>query len=352
MRPINSFKAAYCSGLLVPNQATMTALCLVFEKVYLPNDTELIVDFCRTHEINSSNDAYKKIKIKQTSNDVAVDPFAELAPQQKETALRYLDWCMSVAIKNHELFGAVIETDAFEESGPLHVELIREGGPGELNKYRVSRSPMILASEKDTGISSLIDNGYIPVIGSSTNSINSFNAAKITSKELASLLAIKSVEILFPATVAAPAEVILEAREKLHDQLSLFWSTMLKLSVEMKKAIKDCKSMEDVAQIGADIVDTTVRPALTDLNHKIELERKQWFFRVFGRVFRGLKVAAVNPPLSPTQLVKSSLILAGDVAMDLGEHLGKVDALKNEAGLTYLMDLRALIEKTSEQDFQ
>jgi len=79
------------------------------------------------------------------------------------------------------------------------------------------------------------------------------------------------------------------------------------------------------------------------------MERKQWFFRVFGRVFNALKVAAVNPPLSPTQLVKSSLILGGDVAMDLGEHLGKVDALKNEAGLTYLLDLRALMERTSGQ---
>jgi len=210
--------------------------------VYLPNEIELIVDFCRSHKIRTTSDAYKDIIVEPISGDATDDPFVDLEPQQKETVYQYLDCCMNVAIKNNELFGAVIETNAFGDSGPLNVELIQKGGPGELNKYRVSRSPIILESEADSGVSSLIQNGYIPVVGYLDGNVKKINARKKNSKEIASLLAIKSVEILFPSTVAAPAEVILEAREKLRDQLSLFWSTMLKLSVEMKKAIQERES--------------------------------------------------------------------------------------------------------------
>ena len=102
---------------------------------------------------------------------------------------------------------------------------------------------------------------------------------------------------------------------------------------------------QEISAIGTELVDTIVRPALTDLNHKIELERKQWFRRVFGGVFKALKVAAANPPLTQEQLIRSSLMLGADAAMNVSEHLYKVEAMKAQAGLTYLLDLNALVDK-------
>ena len=97
--------------------------------------------------------------------------------------------------------------------------------------------------------------------------------------------------------------------------------------------------------MGTEIVDTIVRPALTDLNHKIELERKQWFRRVFGGMFRALKVVAANPPLTQGQLIRSSLMLGADATMNVSDHLYKIEEMKAQAGLTYLLDLGALIDK-------
>lgn len=342
---INSFRAVYCSGLLIPNQATVAALGLLFEKVYLPNNIEFVIEFATKYRVNSKTDRHKSIQIESQSPDVA-HPLEHLTPEQQDTAYKYIDWCMQCALQNQSLFGEVIESEAFGGEGPLHARLIEVGGPGELNKYAVSRTPMTLVGEDADTLSKLISSGYVPVVGNLQSSQLQPGTTKRTAKELAALLAIKSVEMLFPATRSVPAEIILEAREKLRDQLPMFWSAMFKLSVELKKAIDECKTPDEISVVGTELVDTIVRPALTDLNHKIELERKQWFRRVFGSVFKALKVAAANPPLTPEQLIRSSLMMGADAAMNFSDHLHKVEAMKAQAGLTYLLDLSALVDKT------
>lgn len=322
----------------------MAALGLLFERVYLPNNIEFVVEFAKAHRLNSKSDRYKKIQIEPPSPDVA-HPLEHLSPDQQEHAYKYIDWCMQCALQNHELFGEVIESRIFDGGGPLHAKLIKQGAPGELNEYEVSRVPMTLVGEDADTLSSLIRSGYVPVVGNLHGSLLPSGATSRTSKELAALLAIKSVEMFFPATKPVPAEVILEAREKLREQLPLFWSAMFKLSVDLKKAIDECKTPHEISAVGTELIDTIVRPALTELNHKIELERKQWFRRVFGSVFKALKVAAANPPLTQDQLIRSSLVLGADAAMNVSDHLQKVEAMKNQAGLAYLLDLSALVEK-------
>lgn len=345
MHSINSFRAVYCSGLLIPNQSTVVALGLLFEKVYLPNNIEFIVDFARKYRVHSKTDRYKELQLKPESPDDG-NPLDQLSPEQQENAYKYIDWCMDCAARNHSLFGPVIESKAFGESGPLHVKLTKQGAPGELNTYEVSRVPLQLVGEDADGLARLVQSGYVPVVGNLYGPQPMQGGHSRTAKELAALLAIKSVEMLFPATRPVPAEIILEARDKLRDQLPLFWSAMFKLSVDLKKAIEECKTPQEISAIGTELVDTIVRPALTDLNHKVELERKQWFRRVFGGVFKALKVAAANPPLTQEQLIRSSLMLGADAAMNMSEHLHKVEAMKSQAGLTYLLDLNALVEKT------
>lgn len=341
MHSINSFRAVYCSGLLIPNQATVAALGLLFEKVYLPNNIEFVVEFAKKYKLRSKNDKYKDILVTPQGH-TAENPIDLLPLEQQENAYKYLDWCMECAIRNHSLFGEVIESSAFGDSGPLHAELMKEGGPGKLNTYRVTRVPLTLVGEDADRLANLVKSGYVPVIGNPHGTDLAHGADGRTAKELAALLAIKSVEMLFPATKSVPAEVILEARDKLRDQLPLFWSAMFKLSVDLKKAIAECKTAQEISDVGTEIVDTIVRPALTDLNHKIELERKQWFRRVFGSVFSALRVAATNPPLTQEQLIRSSLMLGADTAMTISDHLYRVEAMKSQAGLTYLLDLSAL----------
>lgn len=348
MKELTNFNAIYCSGLLIPNQASVAAISLLFEKVYLPNNIELVVDFAKQYRINGGKDSHKGIKVEPVENDCSDDPFSVLNDEQKETAHKYLDWSMGFARANHALFDDVFESDAFADGNPYKVELIEQGKKGEKNQYRVSYSPMRLHGEDDESIPNLINKGYVPVVGNihSKGFVNQFDANSLGAKQLAAILAMKSIEMYFPATEPVPADIILEAREKLSEHLPVYWSSMLKLSKELKPLVQECNSTEEVLNEGMELIDTVVRPALIDLNDKIEKERKQWFYRVFGRVYKGLKMAAGNPPVTQEQLLRSSLVLGADTAMGIANDFQKAEMMKSEAGLTYLLELGSLAKRT------
>src|SRR5690606_5515350 len=98
----------------------------------------------------------------------------------------------------------------------------------------------------------------------------------IPDSSVAALIAMKSIEMVLPATKGVKPELILEAREKLSNHLPQFWSVMLKFSKEGKEIIKNAKSGEEANLECRNLVDTTIRPVLIDLNEKIIKDRKNW----------------------------------------------------------------------------
>jgi hypothetical protein len=348
MKELTNFSAIYCSGLLIPNQATVASLSLLFDKIYLPNNIEYAIDFAKHYRINGKSDRYKNIVIKPFEEDETDDPFKELTEKEKETAFKYIDWSMGFAKSNHELFDNVFESNIFVDGNPLKVDLVKKGVNGALNTYRVSESPMQLTGEDKDTIPKLIKDGYVPVVGNihGKEVLDKFDPQTATAKQLAAILGMQAIEMFFPATKAVPAGVILEARSKLSDHLPVFWSSMLKLSKELKPLLKECKTPSDVIHEGRELVDTLVRPAIIDLNDKIEKERKQWFYRIFGRAYKGLKILAGTPPITQEQLIRNSLLLGADAAMGIANDLQKVEAMKSEVGLTYLLELGTLTKNT------
>jgi hypothetical protein len=326
---------------VIPDQATIAALALLFDRFHLPNNIEFVVEFAKSYRLTVPTELYKHLEIEGEPGEP--DPFNQLSELEKETAFKYLDWARAHAVRNLELFGPVIESDLFKGTSPLTAELVEQGAPGELNKYRVSQKSMSLVGGAHERLPRLIRSGYIPVVGQLGMNRWLRKDKQQSAKELATLLAIKSVAMFFPATEPARAEVILEARERLRDHLPLFWSAMFKLSLELKKAIQSDADSREIDQIGTDLVDTVVRPAVTELNYKIERERKQWFRRIFGDVYKSLKLTAANPPLTPGQLVKTSLQVGADAAMHISEVAAATEELKAQTGLTYLLELGNII---------
>ena len=157
----------------------------------------------------------------------------------------------------------------------------------------------------------------------------------------------KSVEMVFPRTKPAHPQVILEARDRLSDQLPPFWSAMLKLSVELRGRIRDCKSSEEIVREGQELVDTMVRPALIDLRQKLIKERREWFYRILSPVQKSLRLLIGNPPLTQQQLFTNALLLGADVAMTASKNMRQIEALKGEAGLTFLLDLQRELDQSA-----
>jgi hypothetical protein len=344
MSAVDTFCAVHSSGLLIPNRSSITALSLLFDKVYLPANIEAIRAFSQSYRIIADSDELPEIRIEPVGGGEH-DPFASLTAEQRATAFRCLDWSFRFIFSYASLFGDVFQTNAFEGNSPFKVELVRQGGPGELNTYNVSQGPMRMTDDDEEYYPRLISEGYVPIVTYSVRSpATRTKLNEHTTKQLAALLAMKSVEMLFPRTRAARAGVILEARQKLGDHLPQFWSSMFKLTSDMRKLIKEEPDPTALLLEAENLVDATVRPALLDLRHKIEAERKQWFYRIFSPIQKGLRLMIGNPPLTQQQLITNALVLASDAASAGADHLRTIEALKQDSGITYLLELDKLSE--------
>jgi len=338
MKTLTTFSAVHASGLLIPNRSTVTALALLFDKVYLPAHIEPVKAFSQKYRIQTEDTKFSKLAIKATDGS-DTDPFSKLTAEQRRTATLYLEWCMRFSFNYSGLFGAVFQTNAFEDGKPLKAELIKLGAPGELNTYKVGLSDMRLTEGDEELYPKLLDQGYLPIV---TNDIRLSHNRKLdgaTSKQLAALLAMKSVEMLFPRTRAAHPDLILEARDRLRGHLPQFWSSMFKLTNDLKKLHKEAGKGANIQIEAENLVDATVRPALLDLTHKLEADRKQWFHHILSPVQKGLRLMVGNPPINQQQLITNALILASDATSGAADHLKTIEALKQNSGLTYLLEL-------------
>lgn len=145
--------------------------------------------------------------------------------------------------------------------------------------------------------------------------------------------------MLLPSTKGVEPEMIFEARDKLSDHLPQFWSVMLKFSKEGKNITQNSKSMKEATQECRNLVDTTIRPILIDLNEKIIREKKNWFYKILSPVGNSLKLIIGKPSITNLDLLTTSLSLATETGIDYINHKRKLNELKDEVGLTYLIKL-------------
>lgn len=78
---------------------------------------------------------------------------------------------------------------------------------------------------------------------------------------------------------------------------------------------------------------------LIDLNEKIIKDKKNWFYKILSPVGNTMKLLVGNPKLTNLDLLTTSMALATDVGVDYLTHKRKLNELKDEAGLTYLIKL-------------
>lgn len=338
MSNLTQFKAIYSSGIFIPNPSTVTALSLIFEKVYLPNNIAFVKEFSKKYRIATlpSTADPKKIIIEYKGPDKDPGYFSDLTEEQYQACAEYIRLGFEFSRYYAQLFPEVFETQLFSDGKPYDTEQIQEDPPLWKATFK---NGMSLSGHDAEIFPELINKGYLPVVSAWHNTeVSKAGFDKPTAKQLAALLAMKSVQLLFPQTKAVNSEIILEARSRLSDHLLPFWSAMLKLSIDLKGRIQNSKSSDEVLFEAQELVDTTVMPALIDLKTKMEKEKKDFFYRILSSVQRGLKLMVGNPPITQQQLLTNALILGSDVAMCAADSMKRIEALKDDAGLTFLLE--------------
>lgn len=344
------FSAVYCSGAYIPDAEAVTALSLLFDKVYLPNNIDIVRAFVTKYRVRSifegTGMSVAGISIRSEGDDPD-DLLSGLTPSQTMSAKYYLARAVAFAHAFSDLYGPVFESDMFPEKTKM--EIVVERAPGEGSKGSRARITNCLSfsSGDDCCIPNLLRRGYVPVVGrfhAETPVVGNNDVA--TTKQLATLLAMKSIEMVLPRTRAANPGIILEARHRLREQLPQFWSAMLKASVELRKLTAEGVAQLDLTREATDLVDRTIRPAVIDLSSKLESERKDWFYKILSPVRAGLRLLVGAPPLTQQQLITSAMVLASDTCMSIAENMRSIESLKREAGLAYLLDLSEILAES------
>jgi hypothetical protein len=343
---LSQFEAVFCSGFFIPDPAIITALALLFERVYFTNSLEYVVEFARKYRFTSPEpldvpeltltpaDLPDDISSNEINED---DPLSSLNPDQKRTAHAYLYFADQFFVEYSSLFPEVFYCNHLPNGEVFSVELIKEKVDGDLNEYKVTKNPLIVSMGGTKELQKLEAEGKIPVIGSAVPLKK--RKSPHSPEKIAAMLALNSVAMVLPATKEADDETILEAREKLKDHLPPFWSSMLKLSAELKGHMTGKVTEEELNRECQHAVATLVRPSLIDLVDKLEKERKQWFYRILSPIATGLRVLAGKPPLDAAGLISASVQLSAGVTLDVAEQIRKVKAMESETGLAYLLEL-------------
>jgi len=358
MSEFSKFKAIYCSGLYIPNPATVTALSLLFDKVYLPKNIDFIKEFSKRYRFgdgtNTAEQFFQEMllgnsDIKGNVRNVSLgtgndDPLNGLTELQRKTANLYLARGIFFALSNKSLFPDVFETQLV--NGPFSTNVEDAVRENEGKKVFTANISFDLDLDDNNEFTEKMSLGYFPIVDNCwgyKSKVEKVDA--ISAREIAALLAMKSISVAFPNTIGVHPEIILEARHKLSDHLPPFWSAMLKLSVDLKSRIKEAKTFDEVYKEAQFLVDTTVIPALIDLRQKMIREKKDWFYKILSPIQKGLRVFVGNPPLTQQQLISNALVLSSDVLMSCAENMRTINTLKAEAGLTFLLETQSVLNE-------
>lgn len=340
------FEGVFCSGFFIPDPAMVTALALLFDRIHFLNQLEYVIDLSKYFGIEVPNfDRVNEIVLEPVDPSMEEDPLVSLTLNQRRTVHTYLYLSDQFFMHYALLFPEVFRCSLLPHGEVLTAKLIKKGKRGQLNTYNVTRNPLTVCTGAEDELNRFVSEGKIPILGGITSPPSSEKRGRFCATQIASALAIKSVAMVLPGTKGAETDTILEARERLRDHLPPFWSAMLKLSAELSERLGDKANVEDLQREVDHAVSITVRPALIDLVDKMEKERKQWFNKILSPVVKGLRVLAGKPPVDLAGLISSSLTLGAEVSLDVAQQLRKVETLKQESGLTYIIELHKTLDR-------
>lgn len=348
------FSGVYCSGSFIKNPSAVTALSLLFEELYIPNNLELAIEFAKHYRFTGLPESIQHSAMSmsvQSENPNNIDPLQGLTQTQQEVLKQYYVLTQHFFAHYHDLVGSFIKTDILKDNDIFDVQLIKQGKAGEKNTYKVSLKPLTVSLNEDNDgsyMEDILSRGAVPVVCDKTANLHrlksSTNVMDINAQSLACILAMKSIELIIPPTKPADSDTILEARYKLREFLPPFWSSMLKLSVDLRKRVSSDMPIEQIMFEGKELVDTTVLPALIELKQKMRKEQRDWFHKIIHPVADGIKVLIGNPKLTPEALMRAGLYSSLDIIDGAYSQKRAVDLLKQENGLTYLIELDKILD--------
>jgi hypothetical protein len=355
---ISGFRAVYCSGLCTPDRSLLTALTLLFERIYFPNCMHLLRQTRDPETARGSDekalslDAKMGVCLLEALRELHT--YRDLIPNVIESELFDGKPCMSGLIRtarilpNGQLEPYEVMKDVRWDRGG-EISFILDYSDGSQEQASIFFPPAKLHTN-DT-IPSRINSGYFPVVMGPRGGVllQADSPPRPSTRQLAALLAERVLALAIPKTIAAEPEIILAARDKLSSQLPPFWAAMLRLSTRLRETLAAHTPHQELTAEAQDIVDTEVLPRLIDLRRKMEMDRSAFFYRILAPAKREFSLLLSTPSLSLGALVASGLrATLGMTFAAAGKFLG-ADKMDQDAGLTYVLNVADTLVSAKQQ---
>jgi len=212
------------------------------------------------------------------------------------------------------------------------------GTDAEFQKYyELNVTGMALRCFAQEGAVPVTDKKDAPIPVSVLPSFDLKRAAKVQ----AGTLAIQSVDLVLPAFAQLDSHQILEARERLKEQLVPFRCAMLALAPRVRSGISSDAPLSEIKREAKYIVETDVLPRLTELNRRLALERGTFWRKVIQKTTGSL-------PRIALKWISGAGISAAVDAAEVGSNIA-LDSIGNDklvrqmlsnGGLGYLVSLQ------------
>ncbi|MBA7696488.1 hypothetical protein ES703_105136 [subsurface metagenome] len=135
-------------------------------------------------------------------------------------------------------------------------------------------------------------NDWQLITDNSDTPIPQFSKTNLKVKQLTSILSEKCFEVLIPRCKEAAADEILEIRKKLSDVLIPYRLTLQKLTTEIRGALSEKVTIDEIKNEAQFIVESKIEPAVYELTKKIEQSNDKILIKIFGKVLGWIPIIA------------------------------------------------------------
>lgn len=349
------WEAFYAPWDVVKDRKSLSALCLIFDKVRIlglqwgslyPSNEKEIIEFEKTNydkvrlgtpsQLNSLKGWHRGLKIKK-GLDV---PFDELIKIDREIMLQYaLDWypfynyitplaegsdpvIVSVEAKKepsqHGLYGKCVKITSLE-----HVKYcsIR-------NRELGIEIEMKQACEEAGGVL-IYDKPIVPY-----ENIEKVELAEL----LAPLMAFKCVSLVFPCNKTLHPDDILETRYLLNDELIEFRDKMRSFSIDIVGAIGDNIHQKGLLE-HVELNVKKVELSLKNVQNKVKSEKKKLMSKMISGYGGFIGLSSLMASFVTNNWWLTVLGIGAQSFLTLRQQKELIESMKRESGLAYLVEL-------------
>lgn len=205
--------------------------------------------------------------------------------------------------------------------------------PGE---FTYPANALLYSSKNDIPL--LNDDPSMPIPGIPSSASSHHYKSNVTA--LSSIMAFECIKLMLPKIKMMPSREIMDFRHETKEFIKPFRMEMLKLAKDLNSEIKPEMTVEEIRKEAAFLAETTVIPALNELEQNLNNPSKPWYERAMDTVKDTPQMVAAFATMPTNLAVANMLGKLGSVLVDVNHAQKEKEKKIKRTGFYYLLKLK------------